>query len=210
MIRVVIADDHAVVRRGLSQIIDETQGMQVVAEAKDGGEAIDRVRDTDLDVLVLDLNMPGRSGFDALNHLQAERPELPVLVLSMHAEDQYAVRVLRAGASGYLSKESAPDELIRAIRRVAGGNRYVSPAVAELLLTHLDGDTDTPLHERLSDREFQVMKMLAEGSSVKEIGASLSLSVKTVSTYRSRILEKMNMKSNADLTHYALKNDLIY
>lgn len=210
MIRVVIADDHAVVRRGLSQIIDETQGMQVVAEAKDGGEAIDRVRDTDLDVLVLDLNMPGRSGFDALNHLQAERPDLPVLVLSMHAEDQYAVRVLRAGASGYLSKESAPDELIRAIRRVAGGNRYVSPAVAELLLTHLDGDTDTPLHERLSDREFQVMKMLAEGSSVKEIGASLSLSVKTVSTYRSRILEKMNMKSNADLTHYALKNDLIY
>lgn len=210
MIRVVIADDHAVVRRGLSQIINETQGMEVVAEAEDGGEAIDRVRDTDVDVLVLDLNMPRRSGFDALNHLQAERPDLPVLVLSMHAEDQYAVRVLRAGASGYLSKESAPDELIRAIRRVAAGNRYVSPAVAELLLTHLDGDTDTPLHERLSDREFQVMKMLAEGSSVKDIGASLSLSVKTVSTYRSRILEKMNMKSNADLTHYALKNDLIY
>ncbi|MBT8400910.1 MAG: response regulator transcription factor, partial [Rhodothermia bacterium] len=118
MIRVVIADDHAVVRRGLSQIINETQGMEVVAEAGDGGEAIDRVRDTNLDVLVLDLNMPGRSGFDALNHLQAERPDLPVLVLSMHAEDQYAVRVLRAGASGYLSKESAPEELIRAIRRV--------------------------------------------------------------------------------------------
>ncbi len=210
MIRVIIADDHAVVRRGLSQIINESPGMEVVAEAEDGGEAIDRVRDTDLDVLVLDLNMPGRSGFDALNHLKAERPDLPVLVLSMHAEDQYAVRVLRAGASGYMSKESAPDELIRAIRRVASGNRYVSPAVAEILLTHLDGDTDTPLHERLSDREFQVMKMLAEGSSVKAIGASLSLSVKTVSTYRSRILEKMNMKSNADLTHYALKNNLIY
>ncbi len=210
MIRLLIADDHAVVRRGLTQIINEAAGMQVAAEAADGSEVIDRTRDTALDIILLDLNMPGRSGFDVLKHVKAEYPNLPVLVLSMHAEDQYAMRVLRAGASGYLGKESAPEELIRAIRRVAGGGRYVSPAVAELLLTQLDGDPDAPLHERLSDREFQVMRMLAEGVSVKEIGASLSLSVKTVSTYRSRILEKMNLKSNADLTHYALKNDLIY
>lgn len=210
MIRVLIADDHAVVRRGLSQIINETQGMEVVAEAIDGGEVIDRTRDTPVDIVVLDLNMPGRSGFDALKHLKAEKPDLPVLVLSMHSEDQYALRVLRAGASGYLSKESAPDELVRAIRSVSSGSRHVSAAVAELLVTHLGGDTEKPLHEQLSDREFQVMRMLAGGASVKEIGVALSLSVKTVSTYRSRILEKMNMKSNADLTHYAIKNGLIY
>lgn len=210
MIRVLIADDHAVVRRGLAQIINETPDIRVVGEATNGNEVIDRTRETDVDVIVLDLNMPGRSGLDVLKHLRSEHEELPVLVLSMHAEDQYAVRVLRAGASGYLSKEGAPEELIKAIRRVADGGRYVSPEAAELLLNHLEGDADAPLHERLSDREFEVMRMLAEGASVKEIGEDLSLSVKTVSTYRSRILEKMNMKSNAELTHYAIKNELIY
>lgn len=206
MIRVLVADDHVVVRRGLAQIISETLDLKVEAEAATGLEVLDLVRTRTFDVVVLDLSMPGQSGLDTLKQLRAEHPELPVLVLSMHAEEQYALRVLRAGAAGYLTKESAPDQLVRALRRVAEGRRFVSPAVAETLL---DAPTEGPPHTRLSDREFQVMCLLAAGKTPGEIAESLSLSIKTVSTYRTRVLEKMKMKSNAELAHYALKNDLI-
>lgn len=209
MIRVLIADDHTVVRRGLMQIISETMDMEVADEASNGDEVLDLVRRNAYDVVVMDLNMPGRSGFEVLRQLTAEQPKLPLLVLSMHAEDQYAVRVLRAGAAGYLTKESAADQLVHAIRRVASGKKYMSPAVAEALLDRLDAKTEGPLHEALSDREFQVMRLLASGKTPTEIGEMLSLSVKTVSTYRARVLDKMHMKSNAELTHYAIKNNLV-
>ncbi len=210
MINVLVADDHAVVRKGLVQIISETMDMEVTAEASSGAEVLDHVRDKDFDAVVLDLNMPGQSGLDTLKQLKAEQPKLPVLVLSVHAEDQYAVRVLRAGAAGYLSKESAPDQLVKALRKIAGGGRFVSPAVAEALLSHLDPNAGGPLHTQLSDREFQVMRLLAQGKTVTEIAEMLSLSVKTISTYRSRVLDKMHMRSNAELTHYAIKNELVY
>ena len=210
MIRVLIADDHTVVRRGLGQIVSETMDIELTGEASSGDEVLDLVREEDFDVVVMDINMPGRSGLDVLKQLKAEFPELPVLILSMHDEDQYAVRMLRAGASGYLTKETAADKLVEAIRRVAEGGKYMSPAVAESLLNRLESKTEGPLHEMLSDREFQVMRLLASGKTATEIGEMLSLSVKTVSTYRARVLEKMNMKSNAELTHYAIKNELIY
>lgn len=210
MTKVLIADDHAVVRRGLAQIISETMDLKVSGEAADGNEVLDLVREEAFDVVVMDLNMPGRSGLDTLKQLQVEYPKLPVLVLSMHAEDQYAVRMLRAGAAGYLTKESAAEKLVEAIRRVASGSKYMSAAVAETLLNRLDSNLEGPIHEALSDREFQVMRLLASGKTATEIGEMLSLSVKTISTYRARVLEKMNMKSNAELTHYAIKNNLIY
>lgn len=210
MIRVLVADDHAVVRRGLTHIIDETDDIDVSEEASNGAEVLTLVRKEAFDVVVLDINMPGMDGLDTLKQLKAEFPDLHVLVLSMHPEDHYAVRVLKAGASGYLNKDDSPDELVSAIRRVAGGGRYVSPEVAESLLTHLDAGSDAPLHAALSDREFQVLCMLSEGKTVGDIAEDLSLSVKTISTYRARLLEKMNMKSNAELTHYAIKHDLVY
>lgn len=209
MIAILIADDHAVVRKGLVQIVSETMDIKVAAEASNGEEVLDLAREHDLDVVVLDLNMPGPSGLDVLKQLNSEFPDLPVLVLSVHPEDQYALRVLRAGASGYLTKESAPDQLVHAIRKVAEGGKYLSAAVTEQLLFQLDGDADQPLHARLSDREFQVMRLLAQGKSVTEIAEKLSLGVKTISTYRARLLEKMQMKSNAELARYALENDLI-
>ena len=296
MINVVIADDHAVVRRGLMQIITETPDIAVTAEASNGDELLREIRRHPCDVVVswyrqftkrtssfkremllhemtrpidretvriekrdvkrefeflgearvpghltsdlwvweaadgrdyavigswggpgnayfyvvMDLNMPGRSGLETLKHLHAESPKLPVLILSMHDEDQYAVRVLRAGASGYLTKESAAERLVEAIRRVAKGGKFMSPAVAESLLSRLDTGAEGPPHEALSDREFQVLRLLASGKTATEISEMLSLSVKTISTYRARVLEKMNMKSNAELTHYAIKNNLIY
>lgn len=209
MIQILIADDHAVVRKGLVQIVSETMDIKVAAEASNGEEVIDLVRELELDVVVLDLNMPGPSGLDVLKQLNSELPDLPVLILSVHPEDQYALRVLRAGASGYLTKESAPDQLVSAIRTVAEGGKHLSSAVTEQLLFQLDGDADQPLHARLSDREFQVMRLLAQGMSVTEIAEKLSLGVKTISTYRARLLEKMQMKSNAELARYALENDLI-
>lgn len=209
MIRVLVADDHAVVRRGLSQIISETEDIEVGAEASNGADVLTLVREKDFDVVVLDINMPGMDGLDTLKQLKSEFPDLHVLVLSMHPEDHYAVRVLKAGSSGYLNKENSPDELVNAIRRVAAGGRYVSPEVAESLLMHLEAGKDAPLHSVLSDREFQVLCMLSEGKTVGEIAEDLSLSVKTISTYRSRVLEKMNMKSNAELTHYAIKHELV-
>ncbi|GIV57739.1 MAG: DNA-binding response regulator [Rhodothermaceae bacterium] len=209
MIRILVADDHTVVRRGLVQIISETMDLKVTGEAATAADVLSLVRSQPFDVVVLDLNLPDQSGLDTLKQLKAEFPSLPVLVLSMYGEEQYGVRVLRAGASGYLTKEKTADELVKAIRKVAGGGRYVSAAMAESLLDLLDADPDLPLHATLSDREFQVMRMLAEGKSVSEIAEMLALSVKTVSTYRARVLEKMNMKSNAELARYALEHDLI-
>jgi DNA-binding NarL/FixJ family response regulator len=209
MIEILIADDHAVVRKGLVQIVSETLDIKVVAEASNGEETLDLVREHDLDVVVLDLNMPGPTGLDVLKQLNAEYPDLPVLILSVHPEDQYALRVLRAGASGYLTKDSAPEKLVGAIRRVAEGGKYLSSAVAEQLLFQIDSDADQPLHAALSDREFQVMRFLAEGMSVTDIAKKLSLGVKTISTYRARLLDKMQMSSNAELARYALEHDLI-
>ena len=209
MIRTLIADDHAVVRQGLRQILQDTSDMQVTGEAASGPETLDRVRDDSYDVVVLDITMPGRSGFDVLKELRVERPELPVLVLSMHPEEQFAVRLLKAGAAGYLNKESAPEELVKAIRKVVAGGRYVSPTLAEKLAFEIDAGSDRLAHETLSDREFQVMRMMASGKTVKEIAAELALSVKTISTYRARILTKMNLHTNAELIHYAITNQLV-
>jgi two-component system invasion response regulator UvrY len=209
MIKVLIADDHAVVLEGLKQILSETPDIIVAAEATNGQEVLDKIRNTHADVVVLDIAMPGRSGLDILLHLKRERPTLPVLVLSIHPEDQYAVRVLKAGACGYLTKESAPDQLIAAIRKVVIGGKYVSPSLAEKLAFDLESDVDKPLHETLSDREYEVLCLIALGKTVKEIADKLSLSVKTISTYRSRILEKMKMKNNAELTHYVIRQGLV-
>ena len=209
MIKVLIADDHAVVLEGLKQIISETPDIVVAGEATHGQEVMDKIRSIHVDVVVLDIAMPGRSGLDVLLHLKRERPSLPVLVLSIHPEDQYAVRVLKAGACGYLTKESAPDQLIAAIRKVVVGGKYVSPSLAEKLAFDLESDVDKPLHETLSDREYEVLCLIALGKTVKEIADKLSLSVKTISTYRSRILEKMKMKNNAELTHYVIRQGLV-
>jgi len=209
MIKILIADDHAIVREGLKQIVAETSDMTVADEASNGYEVLDRVRDNEYDVVVLDISMPGGDGLNILKQIRRERPKLSVLVLSMHPEGQYAVRVLKAGAAGYLTKESAPDELVTAIRRVAEGRKYVSSTLAEKLAFDLEHDTMRPLHETLSDREYQVLCMIAAGKRVKEIADELCLSIKTISTYRSRILEKMDMKNNAELTHYAIKEGLV-
>jgi two-component system invasion response regulator UvrY len=209
MIRALIADDHAVVRQGLKQILGDTPEMLVAGEATNGQEVLDKVRAEPWDVVVLDISMPDRSGLDVLKQLRSERPKLPVLVLSMHSEDQYAVRVLKAGASGYLTKDSAPDELVKAIRKVVSGGRYVSSFLAEKLAFEIGTDSSRLPHETLSDREFQVLRLIAAGKSVTEIAAELYLSVKTVSTYRARMLEKMNLGTTAELIHYALQNHLI-
>jgi two-component system invasion response regulator UvrY len=209
MIRTLIADDHAVVRQGLKQILGGTPEMTVAGEATTGQEVLDKVRAEAWDVVILDISMPDRSGLDVLKQLKSERPKLPVLVLSMHSEDQYAVRVLKAGASGYLTKDSAPDELVKAIRKVVSGGRYVSSFLAEKLAFEIGTDSSRVPHETLSDREFQVLRLIAAGKSVTEIAAELSLSVKTVSTYRARLLQKMNLGTNAELMHYAMQNHLI-
>jgi DNA-binding NarL/FixJ family response regulator len=209
MIRVLIADDHAVVREGLKQIINEAPELTVAGEAADGAEALDKSRSLDCDVLVLDISMPGLTGLDIVKEVRAARPELPVLILSMHPEEQFAVRLLKAGAAGYLSKESAPDELVNAIRKVVNGGKYVSSELAEKLAFDLEAGSSKLPHESLSDREFQVLRMLASGKTVKEIAEQLSLSVKTVSTYRTRLLGKMNLKTNAELIHYAIRHHLV-
>ena len=195
--------------RGSSRSSRDVNDMSVRDEAGNGQEALAKIRGGEFDVVLLDISMPGRSGLEILKEIKAERPKLPVLILSMHAEEQYAVRALRAGASGYLTKASAPDELIGAIRKVSCGRKYVSSSLAEKLALELDIDTKKPPHETLSDREYQVMLMLASGKSVKEIADELCLSVKTISTYRSRVMEKMNMKKNAELTLYAIQNHLV-
>ena len=209
MIRTVIADDHPIVRAGLKQILSDASDIEVAAEAGDSHELLKLIRKERVDVVLLDITMPGFMGLDALKQIKVEKPELPILVLSMHPEDQYGIRVLKAGASGYLMKSTAPDQLVGAIRKVYRGGRYVSPSLAEKMAFGLQtGATELP-HEALSDREYQVLCMIASGKTVKGIAAELALSEKTVSTYRARILEKMNMKSNAELTHYGVKQNLV-
>src|SRR3990172_5819777 len=210
MIRILIADDHAIVRAGLKVFVAAEIDMEVAAEAGTGAETIELVRAGDFDVVLLDIAMPDRNGVDTLKTLKALRPELPVLILSGFAEQQYALNLLRAGASGYLNKEAAPAQLVGAIRTVVQGRKYVSPQLAEILADGVTGDAERPLHTRLSQREFQIFFKLAAGVAVSQIAGELFLSVKTVSTYRARILEKMGVASNADLTYYAIKNGLIH
>lgn len=209
MIKILIADDHAIVREGLKQIVLETPDMVISREAVDGSSTLEHVRETEFDVIVLDLSMPGMSGLDILKQLKVENPKLPVLILSMHPEEQYAVRCFKAGASGYVTKQSAPDELISAIRKVVQGGKYISLALAEKLVDFIEAGTDKLPHETLSDREFQIMRRISAGKRLKEIAEELFLSDKTVSTYRSRILDKMGMKSNSELTQYAVRNGLL-
>jgi DNA-binding NarL/FixJ family response regulator len=209
MIRVIIADDHTIVREGLKQIMNDTGDMAVTAEASTGQEALDMLLREDCDVAVLDIAMPGKNGLEVLKEIRHQKPKLPVLILSMYPEDQYAVRVLKAGADGYLTKESAPQDLISAVRRLYAGKKYISPMLAERLALTLESDSTRPPHEILSDREYQVLCRIASGKTVKEIADELALSVKTISTYRSRILEKMSMKNNAELTYYAIHNSLV-
>lgn len=209
MINVLIVDDHPIVREGLKQILKGTVDIKVTAEANNGQEALEKILQHDLDVVLLDISMPGRSGLDILRELKGIKSGLHVLILSTFSEQQYAVRALKAGASGYLTKESAPDELIAAIRKVSLGGKYLSMALAEKLAEVLAGDNNKLPHEALSDREHQVMCMIASGKTVKEIAAELSLSVKTISTYRRRILEKMKMKNNAEITHYAIHHGVV-
>jgi DNA-binding NarL/FixJ family response regulator len=209
MIRALIADDHAVVLKGLKQVLSDTPDIAVVAEANTGQQVLDIIRTKPVDVVVLDIAMPDGNGLDVLRSLKRERPSLPVVVLSMHSEEQYGVLVLKAGAAGYLTKESAPDQLIAAIRKVIGGGKYISTALAEKLAFDLESDPNVPLHERLSSREYQVLGMIAIGKTVGEIAQTLGLSAKTISTYRSRILEKMKMQKNAELTHYAVRQGLV-
>lgn len=210
MIKVLIADDHAIVRSGLKQILDETGGeIQVQGEAANGREVLEKINAQNWDVLVLDITMPGRSGLDILKDIRQLQPKLPILILSMHAEEQFATRMLKAGASGYLNKESAPEELVKAIRKVCTGGKYVSPAQAERMVSELTGHGDKAPHELLSDREYEILCLIASGKTATQIARQLCLSVKTVSTYRSRILEKMKLETNAQLTHYAIKNGLV-
>jgi two-component system, NarL family, invasion response regulator UvrY len=208
MIRTLIADDHAVVRRGLRHILEETSDIVVAAEAGTASEVLDKLRARNYDVLVLDITMPGRSGLDILKEIKRLRPRLPVLVLSIHPEDQFATRVLRAGAAGYLAKETAPDDLVKAIRRVHGGGKYINATQAEKLLQLLAAGSDQAPHERLSDREYEVLRRIASGDTVSAIAAEMKLSVKTVSTYRARLLEKMRMRTNAELTRYAIEGGI--
>ena len=208
--KILLADDHAVVRRGLKQILaDEFKKAAFFGEARTGQEALDLVWKDPWDVVILDITMPGRSGLEVLREIKKARPKLPVLVLSMHPEDQFAVRVLKAGASGYMTKETAPEELVGAIKKVMAGGRHISAAVADLMASYLSLDTEAPPHEQLSNREFQVMRLIASGKTVSEIARDLSLSVRTVSTYRARILEKTGMHTNAELTHYAFQHQLV-
>lgn len=207
--KILITDDHAVLRRGLRQILEDGFGKIQFGEAANAGEAIAAVAREHWDLVVLDITMPGRSGLDALKEIKTIKPNMRVLVLSVHSEDQFAVRVLKAGASGFLNKDSAPEELVKAVRKVVAGGRYVSASLAEKLAFNLDHPSDELPHQKLSDREFQVLRMIGSGKTVSEIAEELGLSVKTVSTYRARILEKMKLNTNAELTRYSFENKLV-
>jgi two-component system, NarL family, invasion response regulator UvrY len=209
MIRIFLADDHTLFREGLKKIVAGTSDIIVSGEAGNGNEILSKLREQKTDVLVLDISMPGKDGLEVLKQVKTLQPQLPVLILSMFPEEQYATRVLKAGASGYLTKESAPDVLIMAVRKAARGERYISPSLADLLAADLSANKGKLPHERLSDREYQIMCLMATGKRMKEIAVALSLSPTTISTYRSRILDKMEMSSNAELTLYASKNSLI-
>lgn len=208
MIKIVIADDHAIVREGLKRIVSSADGMEVVGEARDGNEVLQRVRDQSFDVLMLDLSMPGRNGMETIKLVRAERPALRILVLSMHQELQYAVRAIRSGASGYLTKESAPDLLVQAIRKIASGGAYISAEVAEQLALHaMPGSAALP-HENLTEREFEVMQLLVAGTSVTHIAAKINLSVKTVSTHKSNLMQKLALDNQSELIRYAMRHGL--
>ena len=209
MIRVLVADDHAVVRRGVVQILDEAPDLVAAGEASSGRQVLQKVQENDYDVLVLDIGMPDGSGLEVLHQLRTLRPELRVLILSMYPERQYALRALKAGAAGYLTKESAPDELVAAVRRIAQGGKYITQSLAEELTAALVGETEKSPEEILSDREFQVVCMLAEGKTIAGIAEELSLSVKTISTYRARVLEKLNLSNTAEIIRYAFEHKLV-
>ncbi|MCB2167643.1 MAG: response regulator transcription factor [Deltaproteobacteria bacterium] len=209
MIKVIIADDHPIVRAGLKQIIMEDPAITVADEASNGAELLNYLRGQAYDVVLLDLTMPGMDGLDVLKQLKIEKPHLPVIILTIHPEAQYALRILKAGASGYLTKESAAEELIKAIRKVHRSGKYISPSLAEKIAFALDEDTTKLPHEALSDREYQVLCLIGQGRTVSQIADDLALSVKTVSTYRTRILEKMHLENNAELIHYAVQSGLV-
>lgn len=208
--KIIIADDHALIRKGLKEILQQVEGLVLLDEAQNGSELLLKLSQKDYDIIVLDISMPGKSGLDVLKDIRRIKPDIPVLILSVYPEEQYAIRVLKSGASGYLTKDSAPDELVNAIKKIVNGGKYISSSLAEMLATEVKtGGVIKMLHENLSDREFQVMKMLAAGKTVKEISEELFLSPKTVSTYRTRIYEKMKFSSKSELTGYAIKNGLI-
>jgi DNA-binding NarL/FixJ family response regulator len=207
--KILIVDDHAVVRQGIKQIITDINSPVEVGEAGNGSDAVRMLRDGGWDMVLLDINLPGKNGIEVLKQIKGEWKKLPVLMLSMYSEDQYAMRAIRSGASGYMTKETAPDELLNAINKVMRGGRYISAEVAEKLVFEQDEAGDELPHHELSDREYEVLRLIASGKTVSEIADQLTLSVKTISTYRSRILEKMKMKHNAELTHYAIKHELV-
>ena len=209
MIKVLIADDHAIVRKGLKQILEETSDLIVTGEATSGWEVVDLIRTEEFDILVLDISLPGKHGLEVLKDVKSEHPELPVLILSMYPEEQYAVRVLQAGAAGYVTKESAPDELLTAIRTVSGGGKYITASLAERLAFELEYDVSHPLYKRLSDREYTVLCLIASGKTITEIAEELCLSPKTISTYRARLLAKLHLKTNAALMRYAMQHGLV-
>ncbi len=208
MIRILIVDDHAIVRQGLRRILEEAKGMKVAGEAANGVEALKMLRTEKFDVILLDISMPEKNGIDTLKQIMERNRDAKVLMLSMYPEDQYAVRLMKAGASGYLTKETAPEQLVEAIRTVVEGKKHINPTLAELLLQECGMDSGKPLHKNLSDREYQVLRMIGSGKQVSEIAETLSLSVKTISTYRAHILEKMKLKNNAELTYYVMQNGL--
>ncbi len=207
--KILIVDDHAVVRQGIKQIISVMEGPVEIGEAGNGSDAVRMLRAGAWDMVLLDINLPGKNGIEMLKQIKGEWKKLPVLMLSMYSEDQYALRAIRSGAAGYMTKETAPDELLNAINKVMRGGRYISAEVAEKLVFEQDGEGDGLPHQELSDREYEVLRLIASGNTVSEIAEQLALSVKTISTYRSRILEKMKMKHNAELTHYAIKHELV-
>jgi len=208
-IKVLIADDHDIVRQGIKTIISETLDIDVVGEAESGDEVLKKIRKLDVDVVIMDYDMPDKNGLDTLIELKVISPQLPVIILSMFPEDHYGVRFLKAGASGYLGKSNVTQQLVEAIRRVARGHKFISPNLADKLVLELNKDSEGPLHKKLTDREFQVFHFIAEGKRLKTIAEELHLSINTISTYRSRILEKMEMKNNSDLIRYAIENSLI-
>lgn len=209
MIKVLIADDHTIVRHGLKQIVDAEPQMETIGEAKNGNEVLELARKVPIDIVVLDISMPGRNGLETLKDLKREFPSIGVIILSMHPKDQYAVRVLKAGASGYITKESAPEELVNAIKKAYRGEKYISPEVAELLADYIERNKSESPHELLSDREYEVFCHIARGKNVTQISEELFLSVKTISTYRTRILEKTGMSTNAQITRYCIEHNLV-
>lgn len=208
MYRILIADDHPIVLRGLKQILEESGNVRKLTQVSSGEEVLAMIGEENFDIVLLDISMPGMNGIDTLEEIRKRKPSLPVLILSMYPEKDYALRAIKAGASGYLTKKSAPAELSNAIAKIVTGGRYISPALADLMASTLTENPNAPLHERLSNREFQVLRLIASGKSLKEIGGELSLSPKTIGTFRTRILQKLNLTGNAELVRYALKNEL--